>query len=51
MKAGHKGMREGRGFYDYSKMDVEAFKREKLARFVGILRNTGQLPKPGVPER
>jgi len=48
MKAGHKGMREGRGFYDYSKMDVEAFKREKLARFVGILRNTGQLPKPGV---
>ena len=50
MKAGHKGMREGRGFYDYSKMDVEAFKREKLARFVGILRNTGQLPKPGLPE-
>ena len=51
MKTGRKGMREGRGFYDYTKMDVEAFKREKLARFVGILRNTGQLPKPGVPER
>ena len=51
MKAGHKGMREGRGFYDYSKMDVEAFQREKLTRFVGILRNTGQLPKPGLPER
>jgi 3-hydroxybutyryl-CoA dehydrogenase len=51
MKTGRKGMREGRGFYDFTKMDVAAYQRDKLTRFVGLLRSAGQLPKPGLPER
>ncbi len=51
MNAGHKGMREGRGFYDYTKINVETLRREKLARLVGILRNVGQLQSPGLPEK
>ena len=48
MKNGHKGLREGRGYYDYSKVDVEAYKREKLTRFVHLLRYLDRLPPPGV---
>jgi 3-hydroxybutyryl-CoA dehydrogenase len=48
MKDGRKGMREGRGFYDFTKMDVAAYQREKLARFVKLLGFLDRLPKPGV---
>jgi 3-hydroxybutyryl-CoA dehydrogenase len=51
MKAGHRGMREGRGFYDFSKMDIAAYQKDKLTRFVNLLRSIGQLPRPGLPEK
>lgn len=48
MEDGRKGMREGRGYYDFCDMDVEAWQKEKLTRFVTLLGSLGQIPKPGV---
>ena len=48
MEDGRKGMREGRGYYDFRNMDVEAWQKEKLTRFVTLLDSLGQIPKPGV---
>jgi 3-hydroxybutyryl-CoA dehydrogenase len=47
MEAGHRGLREGRGYYDYRNVDVAAYQRAKLARLVGLLTHLGQVPKPG----
>ena len=48
MKDGRKGLREGRGYYDFRDMDVDAWKKEKLTRFVTLLAGLGQIPKPGI---
>ncbi len=48
MKDGRKGMREGRGFYDFTKIDVAAYQRDKLARFVKLLTFLDRVPKPGI---
>ena len=48
MEDGRKGMREGRGYYDFRDMDVDAWQKEKLTRFVTLLGSLGQIPKPGV---
>ena len=48
MQDGRKGMREGRGYYDFRDMDVEAWQKEKLTRFVTLLDGLGQIPQPGV---
>jgi 3-hydroxybutyryl-CoA dehydrogenase len=48
MEDGRKGMREGRGYYDFRNMDVDAWQKEKLTRFVTLLGTLGQVPKPGV---
>ncbi len=48
MEDGRKGMREGQGYYDFRNMDVEAWQKEKLTRFVTLLGSLGQIPKPGV---
>ena len=50
MEDGRKGLREGRGYYDFRNMDVEAWQQEKLTRFVTLLGSLGQIPKPGVRE-
>jgi 3-hydroxybutyryl-CoA dehydrogenase len=46
MADGHLGLSTGKGFYDYSKTDAEAFRREKLATFVALLRHLDLLPTP-----
>jgi len=48
MRAGQRGMREGRGYYDFRDRDVEAYRREKLSRFVRLLDQLGRIPAPGV---
>ena len=48
MEDGRKGMREGQGYYDFRDMDVDAWQKEKLTRFVTLLGSLGQIPKPGV---
>jgi 3-hydroxybutyryl-CoA dehydrogenase len=49
MAAGRTGLRERAGFLDYSTMDVEAYRRRRLAAFVGQLRHMGALRPPVVP--
>jgi 3-hydroxybutyryl-CoA dehydrogenase len=46
MHAGRIGMRSGAGFYDFGKMDVERYKRERLGAYVGLLRHFGLLKPP-----
>lgn len=48
MADGRRGMREGQGYYDFRKMDVGAYRREKLAAQVAMMRHLGRLPPPGV---
>jgi 3-hydroxybutyryl-CoA dehydrogenase len=47
MDKGHIGLSAGKGFYDFEAMDVDAYRKETLARFVGLIRHLGHLPKPG----
>lgn len=46
MEAGHKGLREGRGYYNYEDRDTQAFQEEKLTRFVKLLAGLNQIPEP-----
>lgn len=48
MANGRKGLREGRGFYDWSNVDVPEYKRATLAKLVGMLRHQGLLPPRSV---
>ena len=48
MADGRRGMREGQGYYDFRKMDVDAFRQEKLAAQVSLMRHLGRLPPPGI---
>ena len=48
MQDGRRGMREGQGYYDFRKMDVDAFQKGKLETFVRLLRDLEKLPPPGV---
>ena len=47
MAEGKLGMGSGQGYYDFRDLDVEAYQRERLERFVGLLRHLGLLPRPG----
>ena len=47
MEDGRKGLREGQGYYDFRNMDVDAWQKEKLTRFVTLLGSLGQIPDPG----
>ncbi len=47
MAEGKLGMGSGQGYYDFRDRDVEAYQRERLERFVGLLRHLGLLPRPG----
>lgn len=48
MAEGRVGMRTGAGFLDYSAMDVEAFRAERLGAFVELLRGFGLVRGPVV---
>lgn len=46
MQAGKRGLREGHGIFDWSKVDVPAYRRDVLARMVRMLRFQGLLRAP-----
>ena len=43
---GHLGLKTGSGFYDYSGRDVAAYRRDVLARTLGMLEHVGLLRPP-----
>lgn len=47
MAQGHNGLRDGKGFYDFTAMDVPAYQRDQMARFVALFRHLDLLPTPG----
>lgn len=48
MAEGRIGLSTGSGFLDYSGLDIPAYRRERLAAFVGMLRHMGLLRPPAV---
>jgi 3-hydroxybutyryl-CoA dehydrogenase len=47
MAEGRIGLKTGKGFLDYESLDLEAYRRERLAAFVSLLRHLG-LTRPPV---
>jgi 3-hydroxybutyryl-CoA dehydrogenase len=50
MREGRIGLRTGAGFLDYSGLDVEAYREQRLSELVGLLRHIG-LARPPVLDR
>ena len=46
MAEGRIGLSTGAGFLDYEGLDIPAYRRERLAAFVGMLRHMGLLRAP-----
>jgi 3-hydroxybutyryl-CoA dehydrogenase len=46
MREDRTGLRAGQGFYDFRAMDVVAYQREVLTRFVALLQSQNLLPPP-----
>jgi 3-hydroxybutyryl-CoA dehydrogenase len=46
MHEGKIGLRSGAGFYDYRKGDVAAYRKDALARVLGMLRHAGLYRPP-----
>jgi 3-hydroxybutyryl-CoA dehydrogenase len=49
MAAGRTGLRERAGFLDYSGLDIDAYRRQRLAAFTAQLRHMGALRPPTLP--
>jgi 3-hydroxybutyryl-CoA dehydrogenase len=41
MREGRNGLRSGEGFYDYRGRDLAAYRKDVLARTLGMLRHAG----------
>jgi 3-hydroxybutyryl-CoA dehydrogenase len=50
MQDGHIGLRTGRGFLDYESLDIEAYRRDRLAAFVAMLSQLGIARAPVLDE-
>jgi 3-hydroxybutyryl-CoA dehydrogenase len=48
MEEGRIGLRTGQGFLDYDGLDVEAYRRERLSAFIGLLRHLGLSRPPDI---
>jgi 3-hydroxybutyryl-CoA dehydrogenase len=46
MREGHIGMKTGRGFLDYDKIDLESHRLERLGAFASLLRGLGLVRPP-----
>ena len=48
MAEGRAGLRAGQGFFDWSKVDAAAYRREVMQRQLALLRQLDLVPAPGV---
>ena len=46
MEKGNLGLKTGKGMYDFSNVDVDSYKTQKLATFVALLTHLDLMPKP-----
>lgn len=46
MQEGRNGLRDGRGFYDWTDCDTEQYRRDALQRLIELIRLQDLLPKP-----
>jgi 3-hydroxybutyryl-CoA dehydrogenase len=46
MREGHIGMKTGRGFLDYDRLDLESYRLERLGAFASLLRGLGLVRSP-----
>lgn len=51
MEEGRIGLKTGKGFYDYSEVDADAYRRDVLGRSLGMLRHLKLLRPPGAALR
>jgi len=51
MAEGRAGLREGKGFFDWSTVDAAAYRREVMQRQLALLKQLDMVPAPsdGVP--
>jgi 3-hydroxybutyryl-CoA dehydrogenase len=47
MREGRRGLRDGKGFFDWQNVDVAAYRKDVLARQLALLRHLGLAPEPG----
>jgi 3-hydroxybutyryl-CoA dehydrogenase len=47
MHEGRRGLRDGTGFFDWNGVDAAAYRKDVLARQLGLLRHLGLAPRPG----
>jgi 3-hydroxybutyryl-CoA dehydrogenase len=50
MREGRNGLRDGKGFYDYSLVDPNHYKKEVLGRMLGMLRHLNLMRPPQIAE-
>lgn len=46
MREGRRGLRDGRGFFDWNVLDTARYRREVLARQLALLQHLGLAPQP-----
>jgi 3-hydroxybutyryl-CoA dehydrogenase len=51
MQEGRRGLREGRGFFDWASVDAAAYRKGVLARQLALLRHLGLAPEPGAASK
>src|SRR3990172_8926002 len=51
MHQGRRGLRDGRGFFDWRGGDAAAYRKDVLARQLALLRHLGLAPEPGAALR
>jgi 3-hydroxybutyryl-CoA dehydrogenase len=51
MREGRRGLRDGKGFFDWQTVDTAAYRRGVLARQLALLRHLGLAPRPGAARK
>lgn len=45
MEQGRRGLRDGKGFYDYGDIDIDTYRRQRLGAFVRLLQHSKLMPE------